>query len=107
MKKLSEGFNYAQDLPGIYAFTGNDHSPPFYRKDKIRHITLMNKNAFMTHGELLLANGIINIIEQFTCHLYGYTKQTEIHEAIKIHSENKTKPKSCQKPLNCIKGNEP
>ena len=96
-----------QCLPGIYAFTGNDYSPPFYGKDKLRPITLTNENAFMTVHELLLINEIINIIEQFTCHLYGYTKQIEIHEAIKIYYENKTKPKSCQKPLNCIKGIEP
>ena len=110
--KLSKCLTYVQALPGIYVFTGNDYSPSFYRKGKTRPITVMNKygkfvNVFMALGDLPLANEIINIIEEFNCHLYAYTKQTNIHEVIKIHFENKTKPKSSKKPLNCIKGIEP
>ena len=33
---------YVQALQGIYAFTGNDYSPSFYRKDKTIPITVMN-----------------------------------------------------------------
>ena len=53
----------------------------------------------MALGDLPLTNEIISIIEEFTCHLYGYTKQTNIYEVIKIHFGNKFKPKPCQKPL--------
>ena len=74
-------------------FIGNNYSPPFYSKGKNRPITPKNENAFTTLDELLLTNEIINILKQFTCHLYGYTKQTDIHEVTKIHSENKTKLK--------------
>ena len=35
--------------------------------------------AEYTSGDLPLTNEIINIIEEHTCHLYGYTKQTNIH----------------------------
>ena len=109
---MSKCLTYVQALPGIYVFTGNDYSPSFYRKGKTRPITVMNKhgkfvNVLMALGDLPLANEIINIIEEFNCHLYAYTKQTNIHEVIKIHFENKTKPKPSKKPLNCIKGIEP
>ena len=68
-------------LLGIHVFTGNDYSPAFYRKGKTRPITVMNKhkkfdNSFMVLVDPL-TNEIINIIEDFTCHLYGYTKQTK------------------------------
>ena len=83
---------------------GNDYSPSFNRKGKTKPITVMNKhekyvNSFMALGGLPIANEIINIIEEFTCHLYGYTKQANIHEVIKIHFGNKPKPKHSQKPL--------
>ena len=70
-----------------------------YRKGKTRPISIMSGhekfvNAFMTLGDLSLTNEIINIIEEFTCHLYGYIKQTNIHEVIKINFENKTKPEA-------------
>ena len=105
---MSKCLTYVQALPGIYAFTGNDYSPPFYRKGITRPIAVMNKhekfvNVFMILGDLQLTNEIMNITEEFTCHLYGYTKQTNIHEVTKIHFENKTKPKPSKKPLNCIK----
>ena len=82
----------------------NDYFPLFYRKGKTRPITAMNKhekvfNSFMALGDLPLTNEIIKIINGFTCHLYGYTKQTNIHDIIKIHFRNKTKPKSSQRPL--------
>ena len=70
-----------------------------------KHVKFID--AFMALGDLPLTNEIINIIEESNCHLYGYTKQTNIHEVIKIHIENRTKPKPSQKPLNCIKGIEP
>ena len=76
--KLSKCLTYVQALPGIYAFTGNDYSPSFYKKGKTRPITVMNKhekfvNSFMALGDLPLTNEK-NVIEGFTCHLHGYTK---------------------------------
>ena len=101
--KFSKSLTYAQVLPSIYAFTGNDYSPSFYRKGKTRPITVMNKhekfNSFMALCDLPLTNEIINIIEEITCHLYDYTKQTNIHDVINIHFGNRTKPKTSQKPL--------
>lgn len=62
---------------------------------------------FMVLSDLALTNEIKNIIEEFLCHLFGYMKQINIQEVIKIHFENKNKPKYCLKPVSCIKGIEP
>ena len=40
------------------------------------------------------------------CHLYGYTKQADIHDVIKNHFESKTKPKPSKMLLECIKSIE-
>ena len=37
-------------------------------------------NEFMALGDLPLTNEIVNTTEEFTCHLYGYTKQINIRE---------------------------
>ena len=54
-----------------------------------------------------LASHVIEIIEEYTYHLYGYTNQGDIHEVIKTHFKSKTKSKSSKKPLECIKSIEP
>ena len=64
-------------------------------------------NTFKHLGEMPLTSDVIEIIEDYTCHLYGYTKQADIHEVIKTHFETKTKPKPSKKPLEYIKGIEP
>ena len=50
---------------------------------------------------------VTEITEEYTCQLYGYTKQVDIHEVMKTHVEIKTKPKQSKKPLECIKSIEP
>ena len=77
--KLHKSVDYVDALPGIYAFTGNDYTPASYRKGKIKPITLKCKhkryiNAFKCLGEIPLTSDVIEIIEEYTCHLYGYTK---------------------------------
>ena len=77
--KLHKSINYVDALPGIYTFTGHDYTPAFYRKGKIKPITLMCRherfiNAFKCLGEMPLTSDVIEIIEEYTCHIYGYTK---------------------------------
>ena len=57
--KLHKSIDYVDALPGIYAFTGNDFTPTFYRKGKIKTIMLICKherfiNAFKCLGEMPL-----------------------------------------------------
>ena len=110
--KQHKSIDYVDTVPGIYAFTGNDYKPAFYRKGKIKPITLMCKherfiNALKCLGEMPLTSDAIENIEEYTCHLYGYTRQADIHEVIKTHFESKAKPKPNKKPLQCIKNIEP
>ena len=110
--KLQRPIDYVDALPGIYTFTANDYKPAFYRKRKIKPITLMHKhkrfiNAFKCLGEMSLTSDVIEIIEEHICHLYGYTNQADIHEVIKTHFESKAKPKPSKKSLGCIKSIEP
>ena len=109
--KLYKSIDYVDASPGIYAFTGNDCMPAFYRKEKIKPFTLMCKherfiNVFKCLGEILLTSDVTEIIEEYTCQLYGYTKQADIQEVMKTHVEIKTKPKQSKKPLECIKSIE-
>ena len=39
--KLHKSINYVSALPGLFAFTGNDYTPAFYRKGQIKPTTLM------------------------------------------------------------------
>ena len=57
--KWHKSIDYVDALPGIYAFTGNDYTPTFYRKRKIKTIMLMCKherfiNVFKCLGEMPL-----------------------------------------------------
>ena len=56
-------------------------------------------NAFKCLEEIPLISDVIEIIEEYTCHLFGYTKQADIYEVIKTHFESKTKPKPSKTPL--------
>ena len=108
LTKLQRPIDYVDALPGIYTFTANDYTLAFYRKRKIKPITLMHKhkrfiNAFKCLGEMPLTSDVIEIIEEHICHLYGYTNQADIHEVIKTHFESKAKPKPSKKSLGCIK----
>ena len=110
--RLSDYLDYVKALPGIYAFTGNDYSPSFYRKGRTRPISLMNKHprfvdAFGNLGTEPLNEETIATLEEFTCHMYGHVKQTDINEVTKLHFEEKTKPKPSQRPLDCTKSVEP
>ena len=39
--KLHKSIDYVSALPGLFAFTGNDYTPAFYRKGQIKPTTLM------------------------------------------------------------------
>ena len=69
------------------------------------HERFINTSKYL--GEMPLTSDVIEIIEDYTCHLYGYRKQADIHEVIKTHFETKAKPKPSKKPLECIKSIEP
>lgn len=73
-------------LIGLHAFSGNDYNSSFFRKGKEKHWNLMRKNskfmtAFQTLGSSLqLSDTILEDLEEFVCHLYGW-KVKNLNEA--------------------------
>ena len=45
----------------------------------------------------------IDVLESFTCSLFGYRKLTSINEARYLHFKSRCKPKKAAKPLDCLK----
>ena len=54
--KLFKELDYVKALPGIYAYTGIDYSPAFYRKGKVRLPLLMTKNQNFVDAFVALSN---------------------------------------------------
>ena len=72
VKGTADKLNFIQALSGIYAFTGCDYTPAFFRKGKKRPIEIMLKsvlliNTFNKMGEEDLSDEDIDAIEYLTC----------------------------------------
>ena len=112
VKATAAKISYVKALPGIYGISGLDFIPAFLRKGKKKPIKVMLKKdkfiaAFTRFGEEDITKDDISTIEEFTCHLFGFPKVKSINEARFIHFQNKCKPKSSEKPLDCIKSVDP
>ena len=112
VKGTADKLNFIQALPGIYAFTGCDCTPAFFRKGKKRPIEIILKsilyiNTFNKMEEEDLSDEDIDEIESFTCSMFGYSKLTSINEARYLHFKSKCKPKEAAKPLDCLKNVNP
>ena len=86
--------------------------PSFYGKGKVKPIKLMKSHtrsldAFKDFGEKEIDDSTVTIIEEFVCHMYGYKKQTSIHQVLALVFEAKCKPKQKGQPLDCIKNIDP
>ena len=104
--------DYVKVLPEIYAYTGIDYLPAFYRKGKVRPLLLMIKkqelvDAFVALGNLDLSNNIIVDIEEFTCHIFRYPKSKCISDVLKAEFDKKCELKPGYNPLDCIKSVDP
>ena len=54
---LNQNINYGTALAGVYGLLGNDYSPAFFGKGKVKPLGIMMKSqkftdAFATFGEL-------------------------------------------------------
>ena len=73
---LSSALSYTQSLAGVYALTGCDYTPSFYRKGNVKGIELMEKQermvkAFASLGNEELNEDTIKVLEEFVCRLYS------------------------------------
>ena len=105
--ELAKNMKNIKALPGIYAFTRNDYTPAFFKKEKIRPIQLMQKNkkfvgVFTNPGDFTLNTDTFDVLEEFTCYLLGHLKQNDLHDVIKLHFEEKTKHNCIQKHLEIL-----
>ena len=64
-------------------------------------------DVFSRLGEEELSDSDVSQVEQFTCSLFGYPKVQSINEARYLFFQMKCKPKSTEKPLDCIKSVDP
>ena len=77
-KPLSSEFCAA--LPSFHAFMRCDYISAFVRKGKVRPLSLLERNPQAQHAfaNLVIAeqlsDGILNIVEAFTCSMYGAKK---------------------------------
>ena len=104
---LNENINYG--TVGAYGLLGNDYSPAFFGKGKVKPFEIMMKSqkftdAFATFGEIEFTE---SVIEEFVCGIYGYKRQTDINEVRHIMFEAKSKPQNSLKPLDTIKSIDP
>ena len=77
--ELAKNIKIIKELPGTYSFTENDYTSAFFKKGKIRPIQLMQKNekfvdVFTNLVDFLLSTDTLDVLEEFTCHLYGHVK---------------------------------
>ena len=101
--EIAKNIKIIKTLPGIFAFTRNDYALAFFKKGKMQPIQLMQKNekfvdTFTNLGDFPLNTDKLDVLEKFTCYLYGHIKQNDVHEVIKLHFEEKTKPNCIEIP---------
>ena len=64
-------------------------------------------DVFTNLGDFPLNTDTLDVLEEFTCHLYSHVKQNDIYEVTKLRFVEKTKPNCIERPLGNIKSVEP
>ena len=110
--KLAASIPYNSALPGLYAFTGCDYTPFFFGKGKVAPLQKMIENdifinAFSQLGSSPLTQEMFDLLEEFTCCMYGYPKKKKINDARVAHFDKKCKPRETAKPFDAIKSVDP
>ena len=64
-------------------------------------------NAFSKLGEGEMSYEVFPTIEEYVCSVYGFKCDNNINEVIRKMFEERSKPKSAERPLDCIKSSDP
>ena len=64
-------------------------------------------NAFSKLGEGEMSHEVFSTIEEYVCSVYGFKCDNNINEVIRKMFEERSKPKSAERPLDCIKSSNP
>ena len=110
--QLSQAVDNKEALPGIYALTGCDYTPFFFRKGKGTPLKMMAKydrfiDAFSSLGSESLSTQVFDILEEFTCMMYRYRQHKLVNDALTAHFNKKCKPSRTGKPFALIKSVDP
>lgn len=106
------GSDMTRALPGFHAFTGCDYTAAFFRKGKVRPLSIMEKGDFVTSFGMLgesetLPPTVIVQLESFTCTVYGNSRLNSTNEARYSLFCDKLSPKCHAQPMDKIKKVEP
>ena len=112
IKKLVSNVQNVSSLPGLYAFLGNNYTPAFFGKEKVKPIQIVIKkekfaNVFSKLGEREMSHEVFSTIEEYVCSVYGFKCDKNVNDLIRKMSEERSKPKSTERPLDCIKSLDP
>ena len=110
--KLNKTMENPEAWIGLYSFLGNDYTPAFYGKGKVRPINLALSDTkfvkvFSSLGSIPLEQQILEEIERYVCIMYGFKRTCKINDVIKRMSEEKSKPIISSRPLENIKFIDP
>ena len=79
---------------GFYSFTGCDNVSTFSGRGKAKPLKLMTKSlryieAFSMFGkEITLPNSLINTLEMFVCHMYGWKENDIDHVRYRMYCKS-------------------
>ena len=81
--KLYQTMENPEAWIGLYSFLGNDYTPAFYGKGKVRPTNLALKDTkfvkvFSTLGIIPLERQIYEEIERYVCIMYGFKRTCKI-----------------------------
>ena len=86
MSGITDKMNSIQSLPGVCIFTACNYTPAFFKKGKRSPTeTMLKPNLFINCSKKWdkkdLIGEDINVIESFTCSMFGYSRGICINEA--------------------------
>ena len=98
-------------LPGLYAFLGNDNTPAFFGNGKVKPMQIVMKkekftNAFSKVGEAKVSHEVFSTIEEYVSSVI-LSVTVNINEVRRKTFEERSKPKSAERSLDCIKSLNP
>ena len=108
IKKFVSNVQNVSLLASLYAFLEKDYTPAFFGKGKVKPMQIAIKkeksaNAFSKLGEGEMSHEVFSTIEEYVCSVYGFKCDNSINEVIRKMFEERSKPKSAQRPIDCIK----
>ena len=112
IKKLVSNVRNVSSLLVLYPFLRNDYTPAFFGNGKVKHMQIASKkekfsNAFSKLGEGEMSHEVFSTIEEYVCLVYGFKCDNSINEVIRKMFAERSKPKSAERPLDCIKSSDP